>query len=696
MSIAEVLHIIWIGDETKRPNECIDSWKRLNPTFALRLWGNEELKHGEWRLGKLIERWFSKEINGAADLMRWEILFRHGGVAVDADSVCLRPLEHSLLESEFFAAWENEVVRPGLIATGALGAVAGHPFIKRILDDIENDPDPLGGMAWQKVGPQRLTDTYRAHPHPGVKVYPSHYFLPEHYSGLAYQGDGPVFARQIWATTRRLHRTKELAAANGLKAVPEAQKAPPGGRPNVSLCMIVRNEEANLRACLECCADLVDDIVIVDTGSSDQTKSIAESFRARVFESPWQDSFAAARNESLRHAAGQWIFWMDADDRIDEENRERLKQLFAELKPDMAGYMITCRILPPGKSDVVRLVDHARIFPNHPEVRWKYRVHEQILPAVVRLGGQVRRTDISVCHVGYQDEKLSHQKLLRNLRLMEMDQKDHPSDPFILFNLARAQERLGKLSEAIPLWEKSLALASPQESYVAKTYFLLCEAHQVQGRKMEALQTCLAGLVRFPTDGELLMMAANLLCDGGDLRAAEACLLRLLQEPKKGLTLGDDVGLRTFRARCQLGRIYRDQRRLAESETQWKAALDEKPGYPQALLGLGQVFLDQNRWAELEDIVNRLESTPEGAVEAAVLRGLRLTVTREVQLARQLMEETATKYPRAVEPRILLARLLLRDSRHAERAESVLREILKIEPTNAEASRGLKQFQGKK
>jgi glycosyltransferase involved in cell wall biosynthesis len=156
--------------------------------------------------------------------------------------------------------------------------------------------------------------------------------------------------------------------------------------------MIVKNEEHNLFACLECCADLVDEIVIVDTGSTDRTRELAEKFGARVFDFPWQDSFSAARNESIRHATGQWIFWMDADDRIDEENRAKLRRLFGGLKEEMAAYLLTCRVLPAGSGKSVRLVDHTRLFPNHPKVRWSYRVHEQILPAVMRLGGAARRT----------------------------------------------------------------------------------------------------------------------------------------------------------------------------------------------------------------------------------------------------------------------------------------------------------------
>jgi FkbM family methyltransferase len=117
-------------------------------------------------------------------------------------------------------------------------------------------------------------------------------------------------------------------------------------RPGVSLCVIVKNEEANLPACLGSARDLVDEMIVVDTGSTDRTKELAAGFGARVFDFPWVDSFAAARNESLRHATGEWIFWLDADDRLDEDNRGKLRKLFAQLKDENVAYSMKCHCLP--------------------------------------------------------------------------------------------------------------------------------------------------------------------------------------------------------------------------------------------------------------------------------------------------------------------------------------------------------------
>ncbi|MCH8018826.1 glycosyltransferase family 2 protein, partial [candidate division KSB1 bacterium] len=87
-------------------------------------------------------------------------------------------------------------------------------------------------------------------------------------------------------------------------------------KPSLSLCMIVKNEEEYLQECLESIEDVVDEIIVVDTGSTDRTVEIARQFDAEVHHIPWNDDFAAARNESIKHASGDWILQLDADERL--------------------------------------------------------------------------------------------------------------------------------------------------------------------------------------------------------------------------------------------------------------------------------------------------------------------------------------------------------------------------------------------
>lgn len=199
--IPRTFHFIWVGDEARRPDNCIQTWRAAHPDWTFHLWGNAELEGRRWINGPHIEQMRPRELNGVADMMRWEILHEHGGVVFDADSVCVRPLDDWLLDCEAFACWESEIARPGLIAAGYFGCEAGNPFVRQIIDDIAAAPSVVDAMAWQTVGPKRLTDCYREHRYTPLRIYPSHYFIPRHFTGLTYEGRDTIYAHQLWGST---------------------------------------------------------------------------------------------------------------------------------------------------------------------------------------------------------------------------------------------------------------------------------------------------------------------------------------------------------------------------------------------------------------------------------------------------------------------------------------------------------------
>src|SRR5262249_10198061 len=149
----------------------------------------------------------------------------------------------------------------------------------------------------------------------------------------------------------------------------------------------------------------------------------------RVSEFRWVDSFSAARNAALDRAAGEWAFWMDADDRLDGENRSKLAGLFAALPAGNVAYAMTCLCVADAPRGTATAVDHVRPFRPEPRHRWKYRVHEQILPALRATAAEVRWSGVTVHHVGYVDAALRRKKLGRDLRLLKLEQQEQPHDP---------------------------------------------------------------------------------------------------------------------------------------------------------------------------------------------------------------------------------------------------------------------------
>jgi glycosyltransferase involved in cell wall biosynthesis/Tfp pilus assembly protein PilF len=504
-----------------------------------------------------------------------------------------------------------------------------------------------------------------------------------------------TWARSVEAVEQRLWQLRQRPVRRpGAPAVLTAVRrdssaGTANARPRVSLCLIVKNEEANLPDCLGSAADLVDEVVVVDTGSTDKTKEIAARYGARVFNFPWCDNFAAARNETLRHATGDWIFWLDADDRVDEDNRAKLRQLFAGLGDDNAAYAMKCLCLPDAVTGTSTVVDHIRLFRNRPDVRWSYRVHEQILPAVRKVGGEVRWADVVIRHTGYQDPPLRKRKLERDLRLLKLEDAERPDDPFTLFNFGQVAQELGKHAEAIPLLRRSLQRSHPKDSIVRKLYALIAGCHRQLGQKEAALAACREGKVHYPDDAELLFIESILLREKGELAGAEACLRRTLAAPGEGHFASVDAGLRGYKARQNLAVLCLQQGKNDEAEVHFREVLAERPDFLPGWLGLAELLLSQKRWAELEEAAARLAEAPGGSAEAAVLRARGLLARREFEPARALLEQVIGEAPQALAPRVVLSHVLLQEGRDPDAAERALRSVLELAPGHAEARNNL-------
>ncbi len=411
------------------------------------------------------------------------------------------------------------------------------------------------------------------------------------------------------------------------------------GTARVSLCIIAKNEESNIAGCLDSAAGLCHEVIVLDTGSTDRTREIAREKDAKVFDFPWIDHFAAARNACLEHATGEWIFWLDADDRLDDDNRDKLRRLFASLPAGNVAYSMKCRCLPDPVTRSATTVDHIRLFRNHPRIRWRYRVHEQILGAVRESGGEVLWADVVIHHTGYTDAALRRRKLARDLRLLEMEHREQPHDPFTLFNLGASYAELGKYEEALPLLQESLERSHSRDSIVRKLYALIANCHLHRGRIDEALRVCLQGQAVCPDDEELLFLEGLLRTEKGDYHGARIPLVRLLGTESEQHFASVADGLRGHKARHQLAIVCCRLGENSEAEQLWHTVLRDRPDYLHARIGLGELYLGQQRWTELEEQASALEKLPQGELEATLLRGKALLARGEFAPARSLLEE---------------------------------------------------------
>ncbi len=177
----------------------------------------------------------------------------------------------------------------------------------------------------------------------------------------------------------------------------------------VSLCMIVKNEEAVLDRCLKPAKLFADEIIIVDTGSTDRTAEIAEKYTEHVYKYQWNDDFAAARNESFSKASMDYCMWLDADDVITEENAEKLRRLKKTLDPSTDIVMMNYTIAEDPDGRPLFSYYRERMVRNSREYRWEGPVHEAIRPR-----GAILYSDITVFH-----RKTEPGDPDRNLRIYE-------------------------------------------------------------------------------------------------------------------------------------------------------------------------------------------------------------------------------------------------------------------------------------
>jgi FkbM family methyltransferase len=460
---------------------------------------------------------------------------------------------------------------------------------------------------------------------------------------------------------------------------------PNQARQTVSLCLIVKNEEDNLPDCLGSAGDLFDEVVVVDTGSSDRTKEMARQRGAKVFDFPWIDHFAAARNACLENATGDFIFWMDADDRLDDENRAKLRALLASLPARNVAYSMKCLCLPSPGQDAGTVVDHVRLFRRDPRIRWRYRIHEQILGAVRESGGEVFFTDIVVTHTGYADPALRGRKLQRDLRLLEMEHAEQPRDPFTLFNLGQTCAELRQYDRAISLLQDSLQRSHPRDSIVRKLYVLLSNCWLGQGRVDLALETCLKGQTVCPDDAELLFLESVLREAQGDLHGARAALVRLLGTESGAHFASVVDGLRGHKGRHQLASVCLRLREYGEAETLWQGVLRQRPDFRQGWLGLGELYLSQGRWADLDTLRAGLAQMPGGDLDATLLAARAHRARDEFGPGRRLLEGARQRWPDSLAVLMQYSYLLLHEDSDHALADSVLAEVLARDPANDEA-----------
>ncbi len=227
----------------------------------------------------------------------------------------------------------------------------------------------------------------------------------------------------------------------------------------LSLSMIVRDEAERLPACLASVAGFVDEIVVVDTGSRDDTAAVAARHGAEVRHLPWPGDFAPARNQALEWVRGDWVLVLDADERLQPEAREPLRQLMAE--PEALLITLLRRELGAAQSPYSCV---SRLFRRHPAIRWERAYHSLVDDSVAALQSREPHWRVLACpvpallHDGYRPELLATgDKEQRLRRAMEQELRQRPGDPYTCAKLGALEIAAGRRERGLELLSTGLA-----------------------------------------------------------------------------------------------------------------------------------------------------------------------------------------------------------------------------------------------
>ncbi len=534
-----------------------------------------------------------------------------------------------------------------------------------------------------------------------------------HFGGRTFVGSGADAAAIMRHNQQRFQeKWSRNGHSSGAEAVPAkvtsgpeiasrfaVEMAPGGGlllkrkmdRPRLSLCMIVRDNARTLPACLESIRPWVDEMVIVDTGSRDETPRIVESYGGRLFHFPWPDSFSIARNESLKHAQGDWLFWMDSDDTILPECGRKLRRLaYSETPAEILGYIMQVHC-PAYDDDGVPIadatvVDHVKLFRNRPDLRFDGRIHEQVLPAIRSAGGQVAWTDIFVIHSGSDQSPAAQDvKRARDLRLLNLELAERPEHPFTLFNLGMTHVHGSQFEEAVDFLRRGIKQSGRDEPHVRKAYALLVYAQMRLGRHDQALADCREGRAMFPHDTELRFREGVLLQEMGRLEESRQAYFDVLNGPRDDRHFASvDLGLKGFKARQNLAVLAADMGDFVEAERQWREVVREVPSYRQGWRGLADTMTRAGRVYESESLANELIQHPELCLEGYLIKSRAAMRLGRIGDARHLLEKAVTESPTDAETERAHCQFVFEHGTWAE-AEEAIRNAISRNPTDASA-----------
>lgn len=337
----------------------------------------------------------------------------------------------------------------------------------------------------------------------------------------------------------------------------------------VSLCIIARDEEHFIASCINSVRSLVQEIILVDTGSTDKTGELAARMGASVFNYTWQGDFAAARNFGLDRASGQWILVLDADEIMDPVKPGEFKNLLED--PKIEGYFVKIRSYLGDGLGAAH--DHVvRLFRNRPEYRFEGSIHEQVAMSIKRInrGGGIAFSHLLVHHFGYLEENIrAKNKHERNISVIQQALAVNPDDPFLLFSLGIEYYHSGDTLEGSRQMTRALSQMTGGEGYFHDALVSLGLGLLKEGETANLHSLLDSALTGLPDDPDLHLIRGLLYMRERRYKEAVTDLLLALHGNTQVLSPGQVYSL--------LGDALNNQESFGEAGDQYLMAQKKDP-----------------------------------------------------------------------------------------------------------------------
>lgn len=351
---------------------------------------------------------------------------------------------------------------------------------------------------------------------------------------------------------------------------------------SVSLCMIVKDEEDSVLAAIESVRDLIDELIVVDTGSKDKTPLVALEAGAKIFTFNWTMNFSAARNFALQQASSTWVLVLDADEVLEPINSETFITLLSDKQVEGYYFRIKSVLDSMANESCDQVV---RLFRNRQDYQFEGAIHEQIAPSILKAnnGCGLASVPFTILHYGYQKDRLEiKEKFNRNSQIIIQELQLTPNNPFLLYCLGLEYYQQNSILKGLNYLTDSLTLLTGNEGYFEDVLLNVALGYLRLEKTSELIDFTNKVLNMFPNQADFLYLR-------GLAYLQNKNFLQAATDFEQSLTLETNTLATLYQVNCLLGDAHQSSGQFPLAQDAYNRALEFAPSssYPlQQLISL--------------------------------------------------------------------------------------------------------------